>query len=292
MRFLNDIIVPAGGYLILGRNDGDGDDNDEKRTDSTQIVYPGDPKTTPILASDRQPNQQKYNLIKADLPNLETFLSNGGTIDVMSAGLTVSEIMWGSDASLATPSHNQWIELYNSGAEYKTKDAALIFYAPNDAVPAKTAAVAATATTAAVPAALPAGASDRVGTIDDAGAYWSIAGKGQSGRTGQGETAGELIAVVPTQAVVSMYRVMVADTSTGGGSRSDDAGILVTWRLVGCSPHRQLLTLIPTQLVSVSVHRVRIVLITAAEAAAQAAAEAQQKPQQQQQQQRKQPIPL
>ena len=209
----NDIIVPAGGYLILGRNDGDGDDNHEKRTDSTQIIYPGDPTVTPILVGDRQPNQRKYNLIKADLPNLETQLGNGVTIDVMSTGLVISEIMWGSDASLATPSHNQWIELYNAGVEYKTKDAALIFYAPNDAVPAKTAAVAATATTAAVPAGLPTGVSDRVGTITDAGAYWSTAGRGQSGRTGQGETAGELIAVVPTQAVISMYRVMTKDAS-------------------------------------------------------------------------------
>ncbi len=209
----NDIIVPAGGYLILGRNDGAGDDTDEKRTDSTQIIYPGDPKATPILVGDREANQLKYNLIKAGLPNLETFLGTGGTIDVMSTGLVVSEIMWGTDASLATPTHNHWIELYNAGAEYKTKDAALIFYAPNDAVPAKTAAVAATATTAAVPVALPTGVSDRVGTITDTGAYWSIAGKGQSGRTGHGETAGELIAVVPTQAVISMYRVMMMDAS-------------------------------------------------------------------------------
>ena len=54
-------------------------------------------------------------------------------------------------------------------------------------MPAKTAAVAATATAVAVAAALPAGVVDRVGTITDLGAYWSLAGKGQSGRTGQGE---------------------------------------------------------------------------------------------------------
>ena len=269
----NDIIVPAGGYLILGRDDGSGDDNHEKRTDSTQIIYPGDPTVTPILASDRQPNQQKYNLIKAALPNLEVFLSNGGTIDVMSTGLTVSEIMWGTDASLGTPSHNQWIELYNAGAEYKTKDAALIFYAPNDAVPAKTAAVAATATTAAVPAMLPAGVSDRVGTIDDAGAYWSIAGKGQSGRTGQGETAGELIAVVPTQSVISMYRVMMADTSVGAAAGAmmpaygnmASAWMQSTPPAVNFSP-----TAIGVRIGSPGADR----LITAAEATATAAAEA------------------
>ena len=269
----DNIIVPAGGYLVLGRDDGDGDDNHEKRTDSTQIIYPGDPTVTPILASDRQPNQQKYNVIKAALPNLETFLSNGGTIDVMSAGLTVSEIMWGSDASLATPSHNQWIELYNSGAEYKTSKAALIFYAPNDAVPAKTAAVAATATTAAVPAMLPAGVSDRVGTIDDAGAYWSIAGKGQSGRTGQGETAGELIAVVPTQSVVSMYRVMVPDTSTGAaaGAMMPQYGNMASAWMQSTPPAVNFnANAIGVRVGSPGADR----LITAAEAAATAAAEA------------------
>ena len=269
----DNIIVPAGGYLVLGRDDGDGDDNHEKRTDSTQIIYPGDPTVTPILASDRQPNQQKYNVIKAALPNLETFLSNGGTIDVMSTGLTVSEIMWGSDASLATPSHNQWIELYNSGAEYKTSKAALIFYAPNDAVPAKTAAVAATATTAAVPAMLPAGVSDRVGTIDDAGAYWSIAGKGQSGRTGQGETAGELIAVVPTQSVVSMYRVMVPDTSTGAaaGAMMPQYGNMASAWMQSTPPAVNFNPgAIGVRVGSPGADR----LITAAEAAATAAAEA------------------
>ena len=89
----NDIIVPAGGYLVLGRNDSSGADNHEERTNSTQIIYPGDP-TKSLSVGDRQPNQLKYNLIKFDLPNLETFLGNGGTIDVTSDGLIVSEIMW------------------------------------------------------------------------------------------------------------------------------------------------------------------------------------------------------
>ena len=76
------------------------------------------------MTTARAPNLQTYNIIKAGLPNLETFLSNGGTIDVVSphAGLVISEVMWGSDASLGTdgtavdPTNNQWIELYNPGA--------------------------------------------------------------------------------------------------------------------------------------------------------------------------------
>ena len=219
------IVVGASGYLVVAKDDGVGDDNHDKRTDSTQIEYAGDPTKDPAVTTARAPNLQTYNIIKAGLPNLETFLANGGTIDVVSphAGLTISEVMWGSDASLGNPTHNQWIELYNPGAKYTTvkeDDATaaleatyLVFYRPNETPPAKTAAVAATATTKAVPAALPAGVTDRIGTIDDKGGYWSIAGKGQSGRTGQGESAGELLAVVPTQPVVSMYRVMVPSTA-------------------------------------------------------------------------------
>ena len=36
-------------------------------------------------------------------------------------------------------------------------------------------------------------------------------GKGQSGRSGTGEKAADIVAVVPTQSIISMYRVMDAD---------------------------------------------------------------------------------
>ena len=67
----NDIIIPANGYLVVAKDDGDGDDNHEKRTDSTAVVYPGDPKDADIMDNERQPAQRIYNVIKADLPNLE-----------------------------------------------------------------------------------------------------------------------------------------------------------------------------------------------------------------------------
>ena len=42
------------------------------RTDSTQIIYPGDPTKENLDLRDRSPQKLKYNLIKADnLPNLE-----------------------------------------------------------------------------------------------------------------------------------------------------------------------------------------------------------------------------
>ena len=238
------IVVAASGYLVVAKDDGAGDDNHDARTDSTQIEYAGDPTKDPSVTTARAPNLQTYNIIKAGLPNLETFLANGGVIDVVSphAGLIISEVMWGSDASLGNPTHNQWIELYNPGAKYTTvkeDDATaaleatyLVFYRPNETPPAKTAAVAATATTKAVPAALPAGVTDRIGTIDDAGGYWSIAGKGQSGRTGQGEFATDLVAVIPTQPVVSMYRVMIPSTAAdaaAGAMMPADGNTSAAW---------------------------------------------------------------
>ena len=46
-----------------------------------------------------------------------------------------------------------------------------------------------------------------------AGGYWSLAGKGQSGRTGLGEANNpELVALIPTQALISMQRSIDAIT--------------------------------------------------------------------------------
>ena len=229
-----DKVIPASGYLVVA----------EEKAGSGVVVPGGDIDKTP-KASDRTPAQLLYNVIDdGDLPNLETFLANGGVIDVVSPHpLVISEVMWGSDASIEDDhSKSQWIELYNAGAEYKTKDddvltdadesTKLIFYGPNETPPAKTAAVAATATTAAVPAALPAGVTDRIGTIDAKGAYWSLAGKGQSGRTGTDEEAGQLAAVVPTLPIISMYRAMVPSTAPGaavGAMMPGDGQMAASW---------------------------------------------------------------
>ena len=193
--------IPKDGYIIVATDPG-----------STSIHAPTDTDKDdkPPLASERTPAELLYNIIDVDLPDLAAFLSNGGTIDLVAPEkVVISEIMWGTDASLDTNSHSQWIEIKNkSGKELAIgdKNYKLIFYGPNEAVPAKTAAVAATATSPAKPAALPAGVMDRVGTITDTGVYWSIAGKGQSGRSGHGESKADLTAVVPTQELYSMYR--------------------------------------------------------------------------------------
>ena len=213
-------VIPGSGYLVVA----------EEKAGSSVHVPPGAIDAAPKL-HERTPAELIYNVIDdGDLPNLETFLANGGVIDVMSPhALVISEVMWGSDASIEDDhSKSQWIELYNAGAAYTTvaEDAAtdayeatyLVFYGPNETPPAMTAAVAATATTAAVPAALPAGVTDRIGTIDALGAYWSIAGKGQSGRTGAGEGAADLTAIIPTQPIISMYRMMDATGKVADGT--------------------------------------------------------------------------
>ena len=130
-----------------------------------------------------------YNVKQQDdLPNLATAFLNGVVVDVESQhpGLVISEVMWGEDTSLNPSSKSQYIELYNPGGQYKTiadKDETptvnealtLIFYAPNefDAIPAVDAA-----------GDLPTGLTDRIGTLDADGDYWSPQGKGQSGRSG------------------------------------------------------------------------------------------------------------
>ena len=200
VKIPKEIRIPKDGYLVVATEIAGSGIKDNPENDKDEP-----------LASARTPAQLLYNVIALALPNLETFLANGGTIDLVApSGVVISEIMWGSDASLAVNNNSQWIEIQNkSGASILTGDGTykLIFYGPNETPAARTAAVAATATALAVPAALPAGVSDRVGTITDLGGYWSLTGKGQSGRTGQGEAAATLTAIIPTQALVSMYRV-------------------------------------------------------------------------------------
>ena len=137
-----------------------------------------------------------YNVYPAALPNLATQFLNGVVVDVESGNkLYITEVMWGEDVSLNPSSNSQYIELYNPGAGFNTPDddastpdvderLTLVFYAPNEfgSVAAKTA-VAATATAPATMA-LPGRVTDRIGTLDAKGAYWSPAGKGQSGRSG------------------------------------------------------------------------------------------------------------
>ena len=210
-----ELFIPTDGYLVVA---------DEEA--GSAIINPGGAKDAPLVT--RSPDGLKYNLNAIALPNLETFLANGGVIDVVSPmSLTISEIMWGSDASLTGDnSKSQWIELHNSGAGANTADddaataadeaTRLIFYGYGQA-PAATLNADGTTT-------LPAGVKDRVGTIDAKGGVWSIAGRGQSGRTGTKEGAADLTAIIPTQSLISMYRLMDAT-----GNQAADGTMASSW---------------------------------------------------------------
>ena len=207
-----DWIIPANGYLVIAQNKA-GSEIDTSGQDADRT------NDTP-RATHRTPAQLKYNVIEmSSLPNLAQQFLNGVVVDVESqhAGLVVSEVMWGEDLSLDPSSNSQYIELYNPGGQYKTIDdkdetpnvneaLTLIFYAPNEfgSVPA-----------VGTDGSLPAGITDRVGTLDTKGAYWSPATKGASGRSGTtaGDTAAARGAVVDSVPIVSMYRTMKADGS-------------------------------------------------------------------------------
>ena len=186
-----DKVIPAGGYLVVA----------EDKVGSDVHVPPGAIDKTPTT-HERNLKERLYNVIDdGDLPNIETHLSNGGIIDVMSPhALVISEIMWGSDRSLSDPGKSQWIELYNAGAEYKTQDGDnttyLVFYDGTDTLPAATT------------------VKDRVGTTDTLGLTWSLAGKGLSGRTAEKVLGTEVN--VATSPLASMYRVMAAGIAADG----------------------------------------------------------------------------
>ena len=233
-----EIFIPGGGYLIVAKSKG-GSEVDTAGQDADRI------KDAP-RATFRTPAQLLYNVQEAALPNLATQFLNGVVVDVESGNkLYITEVMWGEDVSLNPSSNSQYIELYNPGAGFNTpaddastadvdEQLTLVFYAPNEfgSVAAKTA-VAATATAPATMA-LPGRVVDRVGTLDAKGAYWSPTGKGQSGRsgTGEGEATGGRVDFVPTVPIVSMYRGMVPDTSTGaavGAMMAADGQMAASW---------------------------------------------------------------
>ena len=193
------ITIPAAspGYLIFAANAaGSGISIPGGVTDANGL--------TTAVATARRPVQRLYNIVdlsKASaahatvepLPNLENFLRDGGTIHLSGpAGLVISEIMWGTDASLSPHNHSQWVEIKNvTGAPLVAAAGTLglTFIAPNETLPAGTIAI------------------DSVGTVTSTSSLWNIYTKGQGGRTGTGEQAQGVTPVASPQGLVSMQRV-------------------------------------------------------------------------------------
>ena len=205
-----DIIIPADGYLVV------------PKTGDSLVVNPGDPKKGAAdIARRDKANTQTYNMQALDLGvDLEGFLIRGGTIDLVSpnAGLVISEIMWGTDGGDAK---RQWIEIANtSGGEIKTAEekadtdayeaTAFILYQSSETVPDMTDATL--------------NIQDRMSTLYRGANYWSIAGKGQSGRTDEiiERTTDPIIdidiEVVATSRLISMQRAVDAAGAYADGT--------------------------------------------------------------------------
>ena len=205
----NKAVIPNGGYLVVAKDKG-----------ASYITDPGNAEhgAADIARRDKA-NKQTYNMVAVDLGiDLEGFLIRGGTIDLVSpnAGLVISEIMWATDAGSRD---RQWIEIANtSGAEIKLGDKThkLVLYEASEVLPDMS--VAAN------------NIQDRVSTLYKGTNHWSIAGKGQSGRTvgkiveerkagsGDDENIAIDIEIVDTDRLVSMQRAMAADGTYADGT--------------------------------------------------------------------------
>ena len=188
--------IPANGFYILTKN-----------SENSGIDIPP-VEEGPIH---RRPTQLSYNVREnSELPNLETFLLNAGTIDLVgpvhvpAGSVIISEIMWGRDQSLADTTESQWIELYNTtGTSIPIdKDTWFFqFYEVNEPVPYS----------------MKYGIIDRISTVDPASHadavrnWWSIVGKGQSGRTG----------VRPIQVPISMERLIFTTGEAADGTKGN-----------------------------------------------------------------------
>ena len=194
-------MIPGSGFYLLTKNkDGSGINYSHEKDDEN-------------LAHLQTVEQLLFNVRAGGLPNLESFLNNGGTIHLVAydgtaaASAYISEVMWGSDASQDDSSNSQWIEIANatsSAIAIPEAKWALWFYEAN-ATPA-TSYTDTDGTTAGT-------IIDTIGTKSATG-FWSVAGKGQRGRTNVDPGGADVVAIAPTQPLISMSRVM--DAVAGG----------------------------------------------------------------------------
>ena len=178
-----------------------------------------------------------------ELPNLEAFLANHGTIHLVSyvrdgdnpkykmGAAYISEVMWGTDASQDPVSSSNWIEIRRDGdkIDVGAQDWALWFYEAHETPP--TAYPKDSSYEGAI--GQPGEIIDIIGTkASDTGLSWSIAGTGQSGRSNIDIARAEEHVLSPTTPLISMYRVMVADTSAtavAGAMKPGDGTMAASW---------------------------------------------------------------
>ena len=207
-----------GHYILTRDKEGSGIDYSEEADSAVS-------QKVENIATKQTPAQLLYNVrASGDLPNLEAFFANSGTIDLVAYDGTVpgaayiSEVMWGSDASLDIVTKSQWIEI--ASARHRAigigeKKWALWFYQAHETPVNRY--VKEDGTVGVL--------IDRIGTkASVTGLGWLIAERGQSGRTNVDlvRTTGRVVA--PTRKLVSMYRVI--DETTG---RPADGTLASSW---------------------------------------------------------------
>ena len=164
------------------------------------------------------------------LPNLETFFVNSGIVHLVSYGTHaagdayISEVMWGTDASQEPVNNSNWIEIRNgTSAAIGIGDQiwALWFYeaheTPATAYPANSAYEGPTGQAGVI--------IDMIGAKDAKGLTWSIAGKGQNGRSNIDIARTTAQVLTPTTPLISMYRMMDATDATTPG----DGQMAASW---------------------------------------------------------------
>ena len=142
-----------------------------------------------------------YNVREnSDLLDLEYFLTNGGTIDLVgpvdvpAGSVVISEVLWGQDWNLADGSESQWVELYNTtGTRLPISENSwfLHFYKLGEPVPSP----------------FTPGIIDRIGTLDRSRTPWPIFDKGQSGG-------------VKIQPLISMERLVYTTKRAADGTKA------------------------------------------------------------------------
>ena len=158
-------------------------------------------KDNEISGLDRPPPLPHYNVREnSQLPNLEDFLLNGGTVDLVGptdvppGTVLISEVLWGQDWNLAEGSESQWVELYNTtGARLPISENSwfLHFYKLGEPMPSP----------------YTPGIIDRIGTLDRSRTPWPIFDKGQSGG-------------VKIQPIVSMERLIYTTKRAADGTKA------------------------------------------------------------------------
>lgn len=169
----NNASIPANGFYILTKNN-----------QSSGLTNP--------------PPSAHYNVREnRRLPDLQTFLYNGGIIDLVgpadvpAGSVVISEVLWGLDRLLADASEGQWIELYNTtGTRIPiTEDSWFLhFYEFGEPMPSR----------------YTLGVIDRIGTLSHPRTPWSIFEKGQ-GRAAE------------TQPLISMERLIYTSKQAADG---------------------------------------------------------------------------